>query len=153
MSEFCGPDTEGFRDDVIHSLSFLCCHQQTSQMWRKDGECDFTDLSLLIWYKDSWGHRLLFVRKVLSEVIACFESTQACGNGMVTPPIIFYPYIMFASSWVDTKKEETVRAKYFSKSCNLKAEDNVRYLEQCHYCIKGDCKNINRKLQTPRKDS
>lgn len=60
----------------------------------------------------------------------------------------FFPRITFAVSWLDSKKEKTVRAKCFSKSCNLKGEDNVNYLEQCHDLRKaaetltGSCKPL-----------
>lgn len=65
----------------------------------------------------------------------------------------FFPYVMFAPSWLDSQKENTVIVKRLFKRCNLKGEDKFNYLEQYHDFPKGDCKNIIRELQTPRKDS
>lgn len=66
------------------------------------------------------------------------------------PP--FFPHISFAISWLDSKKKKTVRVKCFSKSCDLKGEDNINYLEQFCEFSKGGCRNVSKELHTPRRD-
>lgn len=63
----------------------------------------------------------------------------------------FFPYISFAVLWLGSKKEKD-RTKCFSKSCDLKGEDNINYLEQYCEFPQGGCRNLSKELHAPRRD-
>lgn len=153
ISELYGPDVKRFRAWTSVSatcpfFAIICCGVTCGE--RRVNVVLTLHYCLFDPVSGGW-QTLMFVKKSSYLKLLPFWAYAKPGS-VARTPLPFLPLYHFCSFLARFQKEKTVRKKCFSKSCNLKGEDNVHYLEPCRDFPKGGCRNINRESRTPRID-